>query len=245
MSFLLAENERIDDLRRGGLKLIQNSAAPCFSVDALLLADFCQPQTGEKLLELGSGTGVVSLLLAFKQPGCHICALELMPQMAELSRRNVALNGYQERIKVVEGDTRQAAALFGKAGFDVVVSNPPYYAVGKGRTNQDELFAAARSELYCNIAELAKQAALLLKPLGELYLVHRASRLADVWAALLANGLRPQVLRPVQPFADEPANLFLLRAVKGGQGESKLLPPLVIYSAPDVYSAEIRRIYGE
>ena len=244
MKLLPPEKERIDDLRRGGQQLIQNSAAPCFAIDALLLADFCQPKAADRLLELGSGTGVVSLLLAAKQPNCQISALELMPQMADLSRRNVALNGLERRITVHEGDIRQADQLFGKASFDVLVSNPPYYAVGRGRANQDQLFAAARSEQYCTIDQLAAQAALLLKPLGSLYLVHRASRLADVLAALLEHNLRPQILRPVQPFATKPANLFLLQAVKQGQQESKLLPPLVIYESEGVYGAEMRAIYG-
>lgn len=236
--------ERIDDLRRGGLKLIQHPAAPCFALDAVLLADFCQPRAGDVVAELGTGTGVIALLLAVKQPACRVRAVELMPPMAAMARRSVALNGLGEQIEIIEGDMRKAAALLGKASCHLVVSNPPYFAAGSGRENTHQLFAAARSECYCTIEELAREAAALLLPLGEFCLIHRASRFADVLAAVYAAGLRPQTLRLVQPYTHKPANLFLLRALKGGQAESVLLPPLVVYDEPGVYTEEMMGIYG-
>jgi len=241
---VLFAGERLDDLRRGGLRIIQDPAAPCFALDAVLLADFARPRCGDVVAELGTGSGVIALLLAIKEPGCRIRAVELMPHMADMARRSVALNGLSGRIEIIAGDMRQAAALLGKGSCRLVVSNPPYYAVSAGRQNDGELFAAARSELYCTIAELAREAAALLCSLGEFCLIHRASRLAEVLEALSAAGLRPQTLRLVQPFAAKPANLFLLKAVKGGKAETLLPPPLVIYESPGIYTKEMQDIYG-
>jgi tRNA1Val (adenine37-N6)-methyltransferase len=195
-------------------------------------------------VELGTGTGVIALLLAIKEPACHISALEIMPQMAHMARRSVALNDLDDRIEIIEGDMRQAECLLGKESCRLVVSNPPYYAIGAGRENADELFAAARSERYCTIWELARVAAALLSSGGEFYLIHRASRLAEVLEALYAAALRPQTLRTVQPFADKPANLFLMKAQKGGKTETLLPPPLVVYEASGKYTEEMCRIYG-
>ena len=241
---LLAAGERMDDLRRGGLKVIQNPTAPCFSLDAVLLADFVLPKSGDIVVELGAGTGVIALLLAVKEPACRIRALEIMRPMADMARRSVTLNGLAERVEILEADMRQAARLLGRACSRLVVSNPPYYAPGSGRQSADELSAAARSEVFCSIEELAREAAALLIPLGEFCLIQRAARLAEVLEALYTAGLRPQTLRLVQPFADRPANLFLLKAVKGGRAETILPPPLVIYEKPGVYSQEMRQIYG-
>ncbi|MCL1906194.1 MAG: tRNA1(Val) (adenine(37)-N6)-methyltransferase [Clostridiales bacterium] len=240
----IAEGERVDDLRRGGLKIIQDPAAPCFALDAVLLADFAKPRPGDNVADLGTGTGVIALLLAAKEPDCRIRALEMMPQMADMARRSVALNGLAGHIDIIEGDMRQAAALLGKGSCRLVVSNPPYYAAGSGRENAGELFAAARSEVYCAIEELAKETAALLVPGGEFCLIHRAVRLAEVLEALYAAGLRPQILRQVQPFAGKPANLFLLKAQKGGKGETVLPPPLIIYESLNKYTEEMQQIYG-
>ena len=241
---LVKVGERVDDLRRGGLQIIQDPAAPCFTLDAVLLADFASPRPGEMVVELGAGTGVIALLLAAKEPACRIRSLELMPQMADMARRSVALNDLAWRIEIIEGDMRQAANLLGKATCRLVVSNPPYYASGRGRENAAELFAAARSELYCTIFDLVRESAALLRPLGEFCLIHRASRLAEVLEALYAVDLRLQTLRLVQPFADKPANLFLLKAQKGGKAETVLPPPLIIYESPGKYTEEMCKIYG-
>ncbi|MCL2496906.1 MAG: methyltransferase, partial [Clostridiales bacterium] len=224
--------------------IIQNPAAPCFTLDAVLLADFVRPKSGDTVAELGAGTGVIAILLAAKEPCCRIRALELMPQMADMARRSVALNGMAGHIEIIEGDMRQAAALLGKGSCRLVVSNPPYFASGTGRESAGMLFAAARSECYCTIEELAREAAALLRPLGEFCLIHRANRLAEVLEALGAAGLRPQTLRLVQPLADKPANLFLLKTIKGSKAETLLPPPLVIYDKPGIYTKEMQEIYG-
>ncbi|MCL1975989.1 MAG: methyltransferase [Firmicutes bacterium] len=238
------DGERVDDMRRGDLRIIQDPKAPCFAVDAVLLADFIQPKASDKIAELGTGTGIIALLLAYKEPSCSIRALELMPHMADMARRSVALNNLSQRIEIIEGDMRQAAELLGKGSYRLVVSNPPYYACGSGRKNASELFSAARSEHYCNIRELAREAAALLCPGGEFCLIHRVNRLAEVLQALQLAGFRMQTLRAVQPFANTAANLVLLKMRKGGKANTIMPPPLIVYEAPGVYSEEMRRIYG-
>ncbi|MCL1816531.1 MAG: methyltransferase [Clostridiales bacterium] len=240
----LKDGEKLDDLRRGGLKIIQHPQAPCFALDAILLADFANPKAQGTVAEFGTGTGIISILLAHKQPTCHIHALEMMPQMADMAKRSIALNSLDKNIDIIEKDMRQAAMHLGKASCQTVVSNPPYYACHSGKDNEHELKAAARSERFCTIDDLLREAAAVLCPRGELYLIHRASRFADVLKAVFAEGLRPQTLRLVQPFATKPANLFLLKAIKNGKAETMLPPPLIIYESPGKYTKEMQLIYG-
>ncbi len=235
---------RIDLLGRGGLRILQDAAAPGFGLDAVLLADFAAVRAGERVLDLGTGTGVIPLLLAAKQPACHICGLELMPQMARLAARSVVLNQLAGRVQIRCGDIASAAAMFGRATQDVVVSNPPYYRDGAGRLNASPLFAAARSERFCPLPVLLDSTAALLRPQGRFYLVHRAARLAELVAALEQRSLHVERLRMVQPFAGKAANLLLMMAKKQGRGDTEVLPPLVVYCAPGRYGEEMEQIYG-
>lgn len=243
MKAKLAPGERVDDLGHGGLRILQSEYAPRFSIDAVLLADFAMVRPGETAADLGCGTGVISLLLAAKQSACRLVALELMPVMAELARRSVELNSLSQQISVINGDIADAPRLLGEGQLEAVISNPPYYKLGHGRQNADPLVAAARSECFCPLAVLLDSAAALLRPRGRLYLVHRANRLAELTAGLEQRGLRLSLLRPVQPYAGKPANLILLRADKGGRGGTEILPPLLVYDQPGIYSAEMERIY--
>ena len=240
----LKNAERIDELLHGGMKLIQNAASPCFAVDASLLADFAKVEAGASVIDLGTGTGVIALLLSYKQPSCAVVGLELMAEMAEMAARSVALNGLESRVSIVNGDIREAERLFGKASFDVAVSNPPYYKVGAGRGCRDPLFAAARSERYCTLAQLLDAASSLLKPGGMLYLVYPAQRSGELFGELAARRLHLEQLRYVQPYEGRAANLVLLAARKHGRGQTSVLPPLIVYRSVGTYSEEMERIYG-
>ncbi|MDO4582048.1 MAG: tRNA1(Val) (adenine(37)-N6)-methyltransferase [Bacillota bacterium] len=237
-------DERIDELGCGGMKIIQDASAPCFAVDAVLLAHFAAALPGERVIELGSGSGVIALLLAYRQPDCHIRGVELIPRMAALARRSVVLNGLERRIEIIDGDIRQPQTLGAKAAYDVVISNPPYYRAGAGRVSEDALFAAARSELYCSLPQLLTAAQRLCRPLGRLYLVHRSERLGELLALLPQYGFKPSRLQLLHPYADKAAKLLLIEAFKGGRRQLSILPPLIMYDAPNVYSKQMRAVYA-
>ncbi|MDR2712619.1 MAG: tRNA1(Val) (adenine(37)-N6)-methyltransferase [Clostridiales bacterium] len=241
----LLSNERIDDLLWGGLRIIQNSQAPCFSLDAVLLAAFTtlpHPKRPALALDLGAGTGIIPLLLSRRFPQLSLTGVELLPAMADMARRSVALNGLNERINILELDLRRAAEVLGRARYDLVTSNPPYYKLGEGRQNQNPLATASRSELHCCLEDIFSQGAALLSPGGIFVLVQRACRLTEAICLAHRFGLQPLALRQVQPFAKEEANLFLLRAKKGSQEQLRILPPLIIYEESGDYSREIQAI---
>lgn len=245
----LLPEERIETLNRSGLKIIQNSAAPCFSLDALLLADFIKrhgpgPEAPLRFVDLGTGTGVIALLLMAYYPYSQGKGLELMPQMAQMAGRSVAMNGLEGRLQIVEGDMRTVgylSALF-KGSFDLVCANPPYGRLGEGKISADPLMAAAKSEVHAKLADCLHAATHLLAPGGLFFLVHRPKRLAETLALCLEQGLTPRFLRMVQPFAEKEANHFLLAAQKGGRKDLLVLPPLIIYGANGDYAAEAATI---
>ena len=243
MNILLKDDERIDDLGRG-MKIIQSSSTPCFSIDAVLLADFVSAMDSAKIIELGSGTGVIPLLLADKMPQAQIYGIEIIEQMCSQAQRSIELNCCRERIKIFHGDLREADKYFAKSSADIVVANPPYYKKGHGRPNKDYAFAAARSEEFATLSDIIAAAAKLSKPLGTVYLIFTASRLAELFFELISNGLNPEKLRLVQPYAEREANLALIMARKKGNGTLQVLPPLVVYASPGCYTEEMEKIYA-
>ncbi|MCR4962309.1 MAG: tRNA1(Val) (adenine(37)-N6)-methyltransferase [Firmicutes bacterium] len=233
----------MDELCRGGLRIIQNSTAPRFSLDAVLLADFTPVKAGDSIVDLGCGTGILPLLLYAKNPDCRIQGIELMPEMADMARRSVAMNRLEQSIRIDHGDVRQIEKTVTKAAADTAVCNPPYYQPGKGKVSADALTAAARTEIHGVLSDFVAAAAFALKPLGCFYMIHRSVRFTETVVALESNGLRPFLWRQVQPFAGAEANLFLIAAVKGGVREMRLLPPLTVYESAGVYTREMREIY--
>lgn len=244
MSELPAEAERIEDLLRGGLKMIRQPAATAFGIDSVLLADFVCPRPGDLVIDLGCGSGVIALLLAVKQPDCRLTGLELMEAMVDLARRNVALNNLGSRMDIVHGDIAEATELLGRAVADLIVVNPPYYKPGEGRECADLLRAAARSERFCPLPVLLAQAAALLKPLGRCALVHRAERLSELIVEGEKAGLHAEALRLVQPRAAVAPNLLLLEYRKASQGKLRIEPPLCVYDQGQEFSREMQAIYA-
>lgn len=241
---LCREDERIDDLQRNGYQIIQKKKGFCFGMDAVLLSGFARVGEGERVLDLGTGTGIIPILLEAKTRGLHFTGLEIQEEMAEMAARSAALNGLEERVEIVQGDIKEASRLFGKASFDVVTSNPPYMNDNHGLKNPDLPKAIARHEVLCTLEDVVREAALLLKPGGRFYMVHRPHRLAEIIAVLKAHKLEPKRMKLVHPFVDKEANMVLLEAVRGGRSMMKVEAPIIVYQAPGVYTEEIYTIYG-
>ena len=239
----LHPNERMDDLCMGGRRIIQRTDEFCFSMDAVLLAHFPRLTGRERVLDLGTGAGVIPLLIA--DHVAEITAVELNPVQAELATRNVRLNHLTEKITVREGDYRDPPALFACAQYDVVFSNPPYRPVTSGAISMGAR-AAARHELTATLADTVQAAAYALRHGGRLAMVHLPERLGEIVLAFHAENFAIKRLRMVQPRADRPPNLVLIEAVKGAALTGmRHEPALIVRDAEGNYTDEIRRIYGQ
>lgn len=240
----LKENERLDELQRNGYRIIQNPKKFCFGMDAVLLSGFAKAGKGSNVLDLGTGTGIIPILMEAKTQAAHFTALEIQEESADMARRSVELNGLQEKITIVQGDIREAGTLFGAASFDVVTCNPPYMIGQHGIKNPDAPKAIARHEILCTLEDVAAQAAKVLKPGGNFYMVHRPFRLAEIMVVLREYRLEPKRMQLVHPFVDREPNMVLIEANRGGRPRMTVERPLIIYRAPGVYMPEIYEIYG-
>ena len=240
----LKDEERLDDLQRNGYQIIQKKDGFCFGMDAVLLSGFAVVKPGEKAIDLGTGTGIIPILLEAKYEGEHYTGLEIQDEVAEMAARSVALNHLEERVSIVKGDIKEASRLFGAASFDVVTSNPPYMNDAHGLKNPDLPKAIARHEVLCTLDDVAREAAKLLRPGGRFYMVHRPHRLIEIITALTKYKLEPKRMKMVHPFVDKEANMVLIEAVRGGKSMIKVEAPIVVYREPGVYTQEIYDIYG-
>ncbi len=248
MNVELLPDERIDDLERNGYRIIQNKNGFCFGMDAVLLSGFAaEALSGKKeikIIDFGTGTGIIPILLRAKTSSRDLTGLEIQKESVDMARRSVMLNDLENDIKIVEGDICKADELFAKASFDVVTSNPPYMKADNGLSNPSEAKAIARHEIKCTFRDVASKAAALLKPGGKFFLVHRLERLAEIIDTLRENKLEPKRIRMVHSRADGEAVMFLLEASKGGNTFLKVEKPLIIYEEENKYTKEIYDIYG-
>ena len=244
MTIKLKDGERLDELHRNGYRIIQNARKFCFGMDAVLLSGFARVKAGERVLDLGTGMGIIPILLRGKTPGRNFTGLEIQEESADMARRSVAYNHLEDSISIVTGDIREAAALFRAASFDVVTSNPPYMTDSHGLVNPDLPKAIARHELLCSLEDVVRGAAGVLRPGGRFYLVHRPFRLAEIMTVLVRYRLEPKRMRLVYPFVEKEPNMVLLEAVQGGNSRITVEKPLIVYREPGVYTEEIYEIYG-
>ena len=244
MEGLLGAYERIDDLQINGYKIIQHPDKFCFGMDAVLLSGFAKVKEGERVLDLGTGTGILPILLAAKTSGEHFTGLEIQEESAEMARRSVQLNHLEERIDIIDGDIKEASAIFGKASMDVVTSNPPYMTNHKGLKNPNDAKAIARHELLCSLEDVIREAAAVLKPRGRAYLVHRPQRLVEIFEAMRKYKLEPKTMRLVYPYADKAPNMVLIEGVRAGGAQLTVEAPLIVYKETGIYTDEIYRIYN-
>ena len=241
---LIKEGERVDDLQRNGCVILQDPAAFCFGMDAVLLSGFARVKEGERVLDLCAGNGIIAILTAAKTGAARIDAVEIQPRMADMAARSVRLNRMEERVFVRCLDLKQAPEVYGRAVFDVITCNPPYMEAGSGLKNPEAPRAIARHEIACTFRDVASCAASLLKAGGRFYLVHRPHRLMELLTTMKEFHLEPKRIRFVHPFRDAEANMVLIEAVRGGGSFLKAEPPVIVYEKPGVYTEEIHTIYG-
>ena len=241
---VLKENERIDDLERNGYHIIQDTKRFCFGMDAVLLSGFARVKEGARILDMGTGTGIIPILLEAKTKAEHLTGLEIQEDSADMARRSVLLNGLEDKIDIVAGDIKEAESLFDAASFDVITCNPPYMIGKHGITNEGDAKAIARHEILCTLEDEVSQAAKLLKPGGNFFMVHRPFRLAEIMTVLQAYKLEPKRMQLVYPFVDKEPNMVLIEANRGGKPRLTVEKPLIVYKEPGVYMPEIYEIYG-
>ena len=195
----LMENERLDDLQRNGLKIIQKTDGFCFGMDAVLLSGFASVKPGERALDLGTGTGIIPLLLSAKTKGDHFTGLEIQTEIMKMAQRSVALNGLEKKIDIIQGDIKEASRIFGAASFDVVTSNPPYMNDAHGLKNPGDVKAISRHEVLCTLEDVVREGTKALKPGGRFYMVHRPHRLAEIITVMRQYKLEPKRMKFVHP----------------------------------------------
>lgn len=245
MEVKLKENERIDDLDRNGLKIIQDPDRFCFGMDAVLLSGFVKIKDQATVLDMGTGTGIIPILLSAKTKASSIKALEIQEDSADMARRSVSYNDLSDKIEIVTGDIKEASSIFPKASFDAVTCNPPYMIGEHGLKNPGSAMAIARHEILCTFDDVARNAAAVLKPGGSFFLVHRPFRLAELFATMQKYKLEPKRMQLVYPYVDKEPNMVLIEAVRGGKSRLSVEKPLIIYKAVNEYTDDVLRLYNE
>lgn len=241
----LKENERIDDLHRNGYVIIQDKKRFCFGIDAVLLSHFAKAKKGDVVFDIGTGTGIIPILMTAKTEAKKFFAIDIQQESVDMAKRSVALNKLDEKIEIFHLDVKNVFDVFSKNSIDVVTSNPPYMNMGGGIVNEYDSKAIARHEIFCNLDDIVKSASLLLKPNGKFYMVHRPNRLCDIICTLRKYSLEPKTIRLVAPYENKEPNMVLIESVKNSKPMLKFLPTLVVYNNQQKYTDEINKIYYE
>ncbi|MDO4165975.1 MAG: tRNA1(Val) (adenine(37)-N6)-methyltransferase [Eubacteriales bacterium] len=242
---LLREGERLDDLQRNHLKIIQNPEKFCFGMDAVLLSAFTNIRKDASVLDLGTGTGVIPLLLSARTEAKHLDALEIQPESVDMARRSVQWNHLENRITIYEGDIKEASHLLGRGNYDAITVNPPYMTDHHGLKNPELPKAIARHELLCSLEDVLRESHALLRPGGHFYMVHRPFRLAEIITGMTKYHLEPKRLRLVHPYLDKEPNMVLIEGVRDGKSRITVEPPLIVYDTKGQYNREIYNLYNE
>lgn len=241
---LLKNNERLDELHRNGYFIIQDPGRFCFGMDAVLLSGFAQVKKGETVLDLGTGTGIIPILLEAKTEGLHFTGLEIQPESADMAMRSVKYNHLEEKVSIVTGDIKDASKIFGASSFDVITTNPPYMIGQHGLQNPSDAKAIARHEVCCTLDDILRESARILKPGGRFYMVHRPFRLAEIFSKMVEYRIEPKRMQLVYPYVDKEPNMVLIEGLRGGKSRLTVEKPLIVYESEGKYTSEIYDIYG-
>lgn len=227
---ILKPGERLDDLQLSGYHIIQDPQRFCFGVDAVLLTDFAKVKPGERLLDLGTGTGVIPILLSAKTKGSGFTGLEIQPESADMARRSVSYNHLEEKVEIVTGDIKEAADLFDAASFDVITTNPPYMLADHGLRNPDDSKAIARHEVLCTLDDILRESMRLLQDKGRFYMIHRPFRLTEILTKMHEYKIEPKRIQFIHPYIDKEPTMVLVEGMRGAKPRVTIEPPIIMYA---------------
>lgn len=246
MEIKLEENERIDDLEFKNLKVIQNKNGFCFGMDAVLLSDFAKNiKRNATVLDLGTGTGIIPILLCGKTELKKVIGVEIQEEVAKMAKKSILLNSLEGRFEILNCNIKELNKIYKKQTFDVIVTNPPYKKQNSGIVNENEKKVISRHEITANLEDFIKIAKDLLKDKGELYMVHRPERLVDILELMRKYRIEPKVLKMVCPNKNKEPNLVLIKGVKNAKPFLKIEKNLYVYDTENKYTKEILEIYNK
>lgn len=243
MEIKLKDTERIDDLQLKGLRLIQDKTGFCFGVDAVLLANFAKVKRGAKVVDLGTGTGIIPMLIAGKSEASEIIGVEIQEEVYEMATRSVRLNNLEDRVRIINADIKTIDKELEVHGYHVVTSNPPYMHMD-GIKNPNDKKAISRHEVLCNLEDVIRAASRLTMPKGKFFMIHRPTRLVDIIDLGRKYRLEPKQIQFIHPRANKAPNLMLVEFAKDGRPELKILDPLYVYGEDGNYTEELKAIYA-
>ena len=246
MDVKLKENERIDDLEFKSLKIIQNEKGFCFGMDSVLLSDFAKNmKNNSTVLDLGTGTGIIPILLCGKTNLRKVVGIEIQKDVANMAKRSSQLNNLQDKFEVVNTNIIDLKNIYEKQSFDVIVTNPPYKKENTGITNENEAKLISRHEITANLEDFISISKDLLKDKGEFYMVHRSERLVDILSLMRKYKIEPKILKFVSPNKNKEPNLILIKGIKNANSFLKIEKNLYVYNEDGKYTNEILKIYNK
>lgn len=241
---IVFDNERVDDLQYKGLHIIQKKDGFCFGVDAVLLSHFADVRTGDKVLDLGTGTGIIPILIAGHTLADKIVGIEIQEDIANMAKRSVTMNKLDDRVTILNYDLKHVDSVLGGSSFDVVVTNPPYIKVNGGLINEKDTKAISRHEILCTLEDVVRVSERLLKHGGRFCMVNRPERLVDIMTLMRKYNIEPKSMRMVHPRSKSMANLVLIMGKKGAKSELRVMNPLYVYDDSGSFTKEIDYIYN-
>ena len=246
MEELLKENERIDDLEFKNLKIIQNKDGFCFGIDSVLLSDFAKNiRNNSIVLDLGTGTGIIPILLCGKTKLKKIVGVEVQEEVADMAKRSAKLNNLEDKFEIINKNILELKSIYDANSFDVIVTNPPYKKINTGIKNENEKKLISRHEILANLEDFISVSSRLLKDKGEFYMVHRPERLSDIFFYMRKYKIEPKEIRMVYSNKNVAPKMVLIKGVKNGNVFLKFRENLYIYDETGNYTEEIYKIYGK
>lgn len=245
MQVELKQGERVDDLQFNGLQLIQNPEYFSFGVDAVLLARFSSPKNSDTVIDIGTGTGIIPVMVSGLCDAKKVLGLEIQDCMCDMFSRSIKLNHLENRLEVIKGDIKETETLFPKESFSLVISNPPYIKAGNGIVNEHSQKAISRHEVLCTLDDVAKAAGYLLKAKGRFALINKPERIIECFDAMRKYGMEPKKAQLIFPKSDKLPSAVMIEGVKGAREGFRFLRPIIIMSDDGNYTVSIKDIYSD